>query len=136
MRRIFVYALTGLLLLAACSSQDKLNGDWQLQAYGPTTNPIPAQAKAALTFADGELSGNTGCNSLSGQYRIVGNELLFYELSTTLIACLDANIMQQENHLLTGLNSVSRFTVQGNQLVLYDADGQQVLVFQRVPQHK
>lgn len=122
-----------LVLLTACRGSDALTGSWQLQAYGPVSTPFLAQAEARLAFDDGQVSGNAGCNSLGGQYHIVGSRLFFSQLSTTLIACLDPVAMQQESQLLDGLNNASSFTVQGDRLLIYYDNGKQALVFQRIP---
>lgn len=133
MLRFFFYPLACLLLLTGCRGPNDLAGTWHLQAYGAVSNPTPAQAKAYITFEKGNVSGNAGCNTFSGQYRIVGNELLFSNLFTTLIACLDQNAMQQESLFLNGLNNASGFTVQDENLRIYYDNGKSVLLFRRAP---
>lgn len=48
---------------------------------------VPAGLTAYLDFADGRVSGHTGCNSLSGDYELVDGGLRFGEIATTLMAC-------------------------------------------------
>ncbi|GAB4503642.1 MAG: hypothetical protein Fur0043_06340 [Anaerolineales bacterium] len=133
MKRLFPSILIGLLFLTACSAANELTGNWQLQAYGPLSSPIPAQANAYLNFAHGTVSGNTGCNSLSGQYRVINHRLFFSDLFVTLIACVDTATMDQESLFLNALNTNSGFSRQGNHLTIYYNNGKQALEFQRIP---
>ncbi len=133
MLRFFFSPLACLLLLTACQGRNDLSGTWRLQAYGAVSNPTPAQAEAYLTFDQGNVSGKAGCNTFSGQYRVMGNKLLFSNLFTTLIACLDENAMQQESLVLSGLNNAAGFTVQGENLIIYYDHGKSALLFQRAP---
>ncbi len=133
MLRFFFSPLACLLLLTGCRGPNGLAGTWHLQAYGAVANPTPAPAEAYITFDKGNVSGNAGCNTFGGQYRMAGNKLLFFNLSTTLMACLDQNAMQQESLVLNGLNNASGFTVQNGNLFIYYDNGKSVLLFRRAP---
>lgn len=58
------------LTSAARTNETSLEGDWLVRALVGTdgTSVLPASAgdRVRLTFADGAMSGNTGCNSVFG----------------------------------------------------------------------
>ena len=64
--------------------------------------------------ADGNASGSTGCNSLSGTYATDGTALTFGPLATTRMAC-EESLMAQEAAVLEALAAVSGWEI--------DADG-------------
>lgn len=70
------------------------------------------------------VEGNTGCNLFSGPYEIRGRSLQFGELTTTLRACVDPAMNQQEGAFLTMLEATRHWRVTADTLVLSGAAGQ------------
>jgi heat shock protein HslJ len=96
---------------------------WTLVSYGDPANPTPAldTPPVTLTFSGSGVSGNAGCNSFSGGFTFEGNTLMVGQLVSTLMACLDQPVMDQEAAVLAALSTASRFAINGNQLVIrYD----------------
>jgi heat shock protein HslJ len=89
-----------------------LDGTWTVQALvGPDGDPVlPAayRGKVQLTFADGEVTGTTGCNDIFGSYQHDGEDLRFppAELGTTLVDCNNEPPLLQRledvRHISTG----------------------------------
>ena len=87
--------------------------------------PVAAPAVApTLTFAADEprASGNGGCNQFGGPYTQNGASLRFGPLVSTRRACADEAANRQETAFLQALQSTTRFSVSGDQLVLYAGD--------------
>jgi heat shock protein HslJ len=134
------YLLTLLLLslaVAACSAENgaqsspSLIGAWRLTAYGPANAPVPAVegAGAGLTFdEDGTVSGSSGCNGLGGDYTVEGNQITFGEFVSTLMAC-EEPIMQQEEAAHKVMTGTATYKIEGDTLTITNAD--MVLVFTR-----
>jgi putative lipoprotein len=78
---------------------------------------------------DGQLSGSGGCNSYGGGYEIDNNTLSVAQIASTLMACADEQLMQQEIDYLAALQTGMQFAVNGDQLTLTSPDGQVVLNF-------
>lgn len=79
-----------------------------------------------LSFADGSLSANAGCNQLFGGYRLDGDVLVAEALGQTQMACEDS-LMEQDtwlNGLLTGSPTVA---LDADELTLTSADGATVV---------
>jgi hypothetical protein len=73
--------------------------------------PAIEGAGAGLTFdSGGNVSGSTGCNSISGSYALDGSALTFGPLATTRMACEDA-LMAQEAAVLEALAGVSGWEI-------------------------
>lgn len=127
-----------LLALAACSpagsgsdvepevdSVTALEGSsWVLNEFGPEEGPTAVLPDTAitLTFTDGGINGSAGCNSYFGEFTQSGSSLTFGAIGSTKMACPDP-LMQQENEYLAALDTVSRFTLEGDQLTLEYEDG-------------
>lgn len=134
MKKYLLVFLMTILTLTACASQSStLTGSWKLVAYGPLEAMTPAvsDADANLTFGDdGTVGGNSGCNSLGGEYQVEGNVITFGELTSTLMACDEARTAQ-ESAFTQVLNGDAEFEIEDETLAI-TKDGM-ALVFSSVP---
>jgi heat shock protein HslJ len=76
-----------------------------------------------LEFAEGRVAGYTGCNMLSGAWRMEGSELRIGSLVTTKRACLGPG-GENEKRVLSTLNERARITRDGPKLVAVAPDGE------------
>ena len=88
---------------------------------------IGTEVTAEFT-ADGTVAGSAGCNRYSGTYRWTGDQLAFYSLASTTMACSD-DIMAQESAFLDAMGEVASFTIGGAQLTVFDGSGAMLLGF-------
>ena len=104
---------------------------WQLSTYGQETALTAALPDAPVTiqFEGDQVSGSASCNSYGGSYQVDGDTLILGEIPSTLMACLDAGVMEQEQAFLNALRSVSTYKIDGNTLTIHYAEG--VLTFTR-----
>jgi heat shock protein HslJ len=109
-----------------------LNGTfWTLLSYtvdGAPVNLVPDTA-VTLQFADGQASGNAGCNNYSGSYTTDGTALTFGLLISTQMFCMPEEVMNQEDAYLAALGNVQQHSMAEGQLLLHDADGNILLTF-------
>jgi len=123
------------LVISACSPSStsaSVVGTWKLTAYGPANSPTPAvpDAEASLTFdPDGTLTGNGGCNGLGGDYKVKGDQITFGPIMSTLMACDDPR-MAQEDAVHQVLTDNVTYKIDGNTLTITNKDA--VLVFELV----
>ncbi len=82
---------------------------------------------ASLEFLpEGRLAGNASCNRLIGRYTVQGNELSIEPAGTTMMACPEA-VMNQEQRLLKLLPEVNSYHIDDNgTLVLQTGGGQSI----------
>ena len=125
------------LAISACSDQNTEEpavspvGSWQLTSYGPANSPLPAveDTQAGMTFnEDGTVTGNSGCNEFGGNYTVEGDQVTFSEIVSTLIAC-EEPLMSQEQVVLEVMADSATYNIDGNTLRL-TGDGM-VLVLTR-----
>ncbi len=99
--------------------------NWTLsQLNGKAVRLVPNQAPPTLTFdsANGRVTGSTGCNSLSGTYRVQDDMITIERVATTRRACM--NGMETEQPFLAALNQARRWKIAGGELSLSDGAGQ------------
>lgn len=75
---------------------------------------------------DSRVSGFGGCNQFMGGYAQSQSELIFSRLASTMMACIDG--MDLEQRFLGALEQVSRYLIDGEQLMLYGEEGDQPLL--------
>lgn len=118
------------LAISACSAQGtdepsvSLIGAWKLTSYGPPSSPEPAveDSEAGLTFnEDGTVGGNSGCNGFGGNYIVEGDQITFSEIVSTLIAC-EEPLMSQEEAVLKVLTDAATYKIEGDTLTLTSND--------------
>jgi heat shock protein HslJ len=134
MKRILLLLFFISLITSACRAQQSaaVVGTWKLSSYGSKNYPVAAVADAAatLTFDNrGSVTGNGGCNSLGGEYKVDGNQITFDKIVSTLMAC-DSARMAQESAVTKVLSGTAEYEIKDNTLTLSNIDV--VLVFSAV----
>jgi heat shock protein HslJ len=130
MKRLIFFAIV-LIMLGACSPSSTANvsGEWKLISYGDKTNPTPAlpDVDTTISFIDGQLGGNVGCNSFGGEYQLKGDTLSFGSIMSTEMYC--EQTMEQEAGVLAVFSSGTvKAALNDNVLTLTSADGSVVIL--------
>jgi heat shock protein HslJ len=82
-------------------------------------------------FAEGQVSGSAGCNSYNAGYEVDESNLTIEQAIATRAFCGEPEgIMEQENAYLAALPQTASFTIQGDRLDLFDAEGARLATFQ------
>ncbi len=113
-----------LLLLTACAGGEDagLQGTtWELVKMGDAL-PV-AGTTVTIMFEDGSASGSAGCNSYSGRYSLDGESLAFGEIASTLMACMEPGVMEQESDYLVFLQQATSHAILDGFLYIYREDG-------------
>lgn len=80
-----------------------------------------------IAFEDGQVRGHMSCNSFSGSYTLSGNALAFGMLMTTLMACVDDALMDQEHRMFELIGLVEEARLIDGRLHLVLADGNRLI---------
>lgn len=141
-RSLWLLAGAVLLISAAALAQDEsadafdwLRTEWQLVAFGDGDAQTPVIEGSSITLkfsGENGVSGTGGCNSYGGGYRLNGESIMFGDLIRTEMACLEPDLMTQESAFFEALGAVNRYELDEDRLILYGADGQQ-LIFKPLP---
>ena len=93
-----------------------------------------AGSEISLKFgADGQVSGNAGCNQYGGGYQVQGANLKIGPLVNTSMACTSPEgVMDQEAKYLAALQNSATYVIEGNTLTIRDAGGAMQVVANQV----
>ena len=87
-----------------------------------------AQRRPTITFgSDSTVTGNGGCNSFRGTYRITGEGMDIGPVAATKMACGEPVLNQQESKFFGLLDQVTRFDVVDGRLELYAGDTRAII---------
>ncbi|MEA3338204.1 MAG: META domain-containing protein [Chloroflexota bacterium] len=109
------------------ASNPLANTSWDLSSMFVNQVLIPGTT-INLSFAENSLSGNSGCNQYSGSYSVSGNRISVGPLVSTQMAC-GHDTMEQERIYLEALQSANTYELNGGQLIIRAATGQEILRF-------
>jgi heat shock protein HslJ len=84
------------------------------------------QTPPSVTFADGTVSGSSGCNRFTGSYSVDGDTLELGEIATTEMAC-PPPVMAVEREFVDAFGQVTAWRSDGDELVLSDGEGRERL---------
>jgi heat shock protein HslJ len=111
------------------------NTSWRLVSYGKTGSETPAMEGPGVTlkFEDGsQVVGSAGCNTFGATYEVsAGSQLSITKVVSTLMACSDEALMEQETQYLEALQSAESFEISEDSLSIRYGGGQGVLEFSR-----
>lgn len=89
---------------------------------GVESSVVIERVRPTLTFADGRVTGNTGCNDLNGEAVVNGDKIEFRGIVTTRKAC-DEETSRVEQVVLDTLRGTATYKIEGEDLSLTnDAD--------------
>jgi len=129
-RTLFYLALLGLILAACGGLADsaKLAGSaWNLTAI--KGQPILPKTTPTLSFDSEQVSGHGSCNRFGGDYRAQGDQLTFGPLMSTLMACAENGISEQESAYFSALAAAKKYQVSAGRLLIFDEQGRELLSF-------
>jgi heat shock protein HslJ len=130
-----------ILITSACTAAetrndegDLVNTQWKLVSFGEpgSEKPVIEGSPITIEFTEGgQAGGSAGCNSYGGTYTVQDDMLQFGEIVSTLMACADQAVMEQEQQYLQALNTAGQFTVINDTLTIWYEDDKGVLNFER-----
>jgi heat shock protein HslJ len=124
------------LAVYKAQSQDLSGTSWESTGYNngkqAVTGPLQGTTLTADFGKDGTVSGNSGCNTFSGGYKVNGNQITIGPLASTMMACNDpTGIMDQEAQYLAALQSAATYQIEGNVLQLRTKDDALAAMFNK-----
>jgi heat shock protein HslJ len=140
---IFITMLGALVMgLSACASaggragvsvEDLANTRWELVSYGDMGLEKPVVEGSTVTLEigpGGQIGGTGGCNSYGGSYELEAGTLAVGEIRSTLMACVDELVMEQEAEFLAALKDASGIELRGDELTILYNEGMSALNFE------
>lgn len=109
--------------------EDFVGSEWRLVSLNATA-PIGSQPITLIFRNETELGGSAGCNSYFGTYTLMGETFTTSSVGSTMMACMEEGVMEQESAFLQLLNEGGLLARSGDELTLTNASG--TLKFERV----
>ncbi len=108
------------------------NTRWTLISQGTPGSETPVITGSAPTLefgASGQAVGNGGCNTFGAIYTVKGSGITFGTINSTMKACADNSLMQQEQQYFQGLQKANTFTRNGDRMLIFYNGSQGVMNF-------
>ena len=83
----------------------------------PVAGSVVEEANVTLNAEAKRLTGSGGCNRLMGDYTLHRNSLRFRHIGSTMMACADA-VMKQEQGFIAALKDTTSYRIMGGTLEL------------------
>ncbi len=133
--KFFIVGIFTTLMFISANAQS-LSGEWKLiSAKTDGKNVIyQSEIKTNLVFSEeNRMSGNSGCNRYSTTYALKDEKGIEIEpIISTKMACLEGDLMKQENTFFSVISKATKVKIKGNQLIFFDAEKENVLRFVKV----
>jgi heat shock protein HslJ len=115
-----VAILTAVALLTSCVPGSTLAPGSPVGRWGSADD---TQTHLSL-LEDGTALGNDGCNGMGGEWRLEDDTVIFVEMFMTLMACPGHD---------SWLGGMASAVVIGDQLYVFDSEGDQIGILPRLP---
>ena len=120
-----------VLVLAGCGNGNSSSSEPASFEGVPWTlvSGLQASSDAATpgaTFANGIVGGSAGCNHFTAPYTVDGDKLEIGTIATTQMACPPPQAAVEQAYL-AALDKVASWRTDGDELVLSDGDGNELL---------
>ena len=117
-------------------SQDLAGSSWEPTAFNNGKQAVIGMLDGTSLTADfgndGTLSGNSGCNQYTGEFKETGNQITIGPLASTMMACSEPEgVMEQESQYLAALQSAATYEIEGNVMQLRTKDDALAVIFNR-----
>jgi heat shock protein HslJ len=130
-----IAAGVGLLALAGCGGDSGSGSgrdlDGRTFVSTSATPALVAGTRLRVSFTDGHVSAQAGCNTMGGTVAFDGDTLVVTEMGQTEMGC-EPRLMQQDERIATFLTSKPRWSLDGDSLVLTKASTRVTLVDRKV----
>lgn len=132
-------ALVMLLIISSCASSKNMAKElyghsWRLESFRTMTNKefnevfIEREPRIIFNKSEERVSGTTGCNGYSAEYKINGSSILFGPPGpSTMMYCGEG-----ESKFLDAMTSVNYFDMDGDDRLLLINGEETIMTFTRI----
>ena len=109
---------------------DETTWNLKLMREGKDLVSIISGSTVTAQFQGDQMSGSGGCNTYNATVNVSGDTLTISDAASTEMACSEPErVLEQETKYLAALQSVAKYTLAGQTLILLDNNDQVVLLF-------
>ena len=135
MKKFFILLIVSVLSLN-CSmvksskiDEKDISKKWTLVQMQNKKLPISETIILNIQQSEGRFSGNSGCNQIGGEIRIIDKNISLSDIYSTQMLC-NPKIMQFEQEYTLLLEKVASFEVSEKTLTLFDKNKNEILYFE------
>jgi heat shock protein HslJ len=126
------------LVIYVAGSNELAGTSWEVISYNngkeAVVSVIIDTSLTADFGEDGQLTGNSGCNSYFASYETDEDKITIGPVGMTEMACLDTDgVMEQEQLYLAALRMADVYRIEADHLEMRTDEGSMVANFSRVP---
>jgi heat shock protein HslJ len=122
----------GQATLAPEGDNELANTSWLLVSFGATGSDMPVLEGTTITLefeSATQLGGSGGCNSYGADYTAHNGTITVGEVVSTLMACVEEGVTEQEQDYLAALSAAEEYELAGDQLTIWYNGGAGVLIY-------
>lgn len=121
------------IVYRAVSGTEAVAGKWEAINYFRPGAVVSVLAGTRITaeFADGRVAGDAGCNTYTAPVAVDGSSIRIGPIASTLRACADPAVDQQERDYLAALELARSWRLDRGNLTLLRDDGGIAVTFAR-----
>ena len=135
--RVLIF-LALITIIYGCTTKEvegfnvnRLHDIWALESIAGEKITIDETVKnlpmLEIYVEEERVHGNTSCNTIDGKVEIDKNNITFYDIITTEMACPG----DLEQKFLSALDKVNNYKIEKLKLYLYE-DDQEIMIFQKI----
>jgi heat shock protein HslJ len=127
-------ACTAPLIQQKITNQKLQGTQWQLAAVGAHSSEIATGGDVLVTLnftSDHHVGGTDGCSVFEGEYDVTAWSLEIKNIRIDSIHCDSQGVILAEVHYLDLLSQAKGYHIRGNQLILWDEQGNYLLNYSR-----
>jgi heat shock protein HslJ len=130
---LFGPARAALLVYEPSTGSEAIIGNWTAINYfsGSAVQSVANGSKPTAGFTAEEVSGDGGCNTFTGPVDVTATTIVMGPFASTLRACADPALQDQEAAYLAALELARTYRVTGDRLELLRAGGGIAATFER-----
>lgn len=121
-----LYDADSTMLVELAPASNTLDGtSWNVVNFNNGREAVVsvlADTELTAVFDGSQISGSAGCNSYFGSFSAADGEIEIGPLASTLKACPEEGVMEQEAEFLAALESAATYSIMGNRLEMRTAD--------------
>ena len=128
MKKFFYFIACAAIAISCATKTADISGKWNIEsACGLSTEN--GERPAYIIFKDGKVNGNASVNSFFGEYKYENGKLSFSAMGMTRM--MGAS-MEIEDSVMSAINKLATFRIDGDKAVAYDAEGNAVMTLTKV----
>ncbi len=126
------------LVTYIAGSNELASTSWEVISYNNGKEAVVSVIIGTQITADfgedGQLTGNSGCNSYFGSFETDEEKITIGPVGMTEMACLDTEgVMEQEQLYLAALGMADVYRIEADRMEMRTAEGSMVVNFSRLP---